>query len=285
MAVLATASLLLFFFLSVRVNAAEQVDDDDTAYQPTKNDVTRSPSVKNYDVDGVKAKFLNVLERKLKTFPHQKPEVGGVGKAPQSAAPIEAVKRRSWAENSMSAWGKRRSQALQLAVPRFKRSAPYTSRRMSANPTGGDWGDEASLGKGRVNPSEFSDEDIGEDAPMDHPGRGRLSQLKRRWSDHSMNAWGKRLQTGNPMDLSGGDDEGASDPQPPSSPPLPPKGRSSNQIYFFLLPQHHHRNGISKRNWATNTMDVWGKRSTPQNRGDSSPGYETHLNTVSLYSN
>lgn len=297
MAVFST-TLLLFLIFFIRVNCADDYDDVTTHRpQQDEDDVTRGQ--KSFDDVGgggvIKTKSLNVLERKLKT---QRVGGEGVGDGEEVAGvqvPRSEVKRsRSWVENTMFAWGKRHGQPT-LSAPRGKRSTAPHRRRWSDHSMS-TWGRKRSLdAPGNEEEEELRREETGEGVDDWTPQRGnngngeveteddggrpsthrRAAVQKRRWSDHSMSVWGKRRipTTRGPGDGGGEDNRAAAvDPENEAedaeSHPLnqgtsyPALGdRGPHPLYFALFNQ---RNGAPKRNWATNTMNVWGKRSTPQ---------------------
>lgn len=292
MAVFSTTRLLLLIFF-IRVNCADDYDDV-TTHRPQQNedDVTRGQKSFDDVGGGVKTKFLNVLERKLKTQRVGGEGVSGGEEVAGVQVPGSEVKRsRSWAENTMYAWGKRQRQPT-LSPPRAKRSTAPHRRRWSDHSMSS-WGRKRSL-TAPGNEEELRREETGGvddwlqrgnngDGEVETgPEKGRPSShrraavQKRRWSEHSMSVWGKRripTTRGPGYGGGGGEDDKAAavDPenetdaeshflnQGTSYPAL--SNRGPRPLYFALLNQ---RNGAPKRNWATNTMNVWGKRSTPQ---------------------
>lgn len=285
MAVLSTNLLLLLILFFVRQNCADDYDDVTTtqSQQQNEDDVTRGSKSFDDDVSGgVKTKFLNVLERKLKT---QRVGGGGGGEevaGGQEVAGSEVKRGRSWVENTMFAWGKRHR--LLVTPPRGKRSTGPHRRRWSDHSMSS-WGRKRSLaasppgneeglrGETGGESGEWMQRGSNGEIQTDH-GRPLSGYQKRRWSEHSMSVWGKRRIPGTRGPGDGDSTTGAAvDPEngtdtegyhPLDQGPLYPaiNDRNPHQLYIALL---HQRNGVPKRNWATNTMNVWGKRSTPQN--------------------
>lgn len=186
---------------------------------------------------------------------------------PNDPGSTESRPKRKWSENSMSVWGKRKDSAAFMHLREFAKRLWKKQEKTEESKNNLISSKSSS---GQINSDSFNQEknknklsDNGKDYIVSSlvPSDSSIN-CKRRWSDNSMSVWGKKQSI---MQLQDCSDLNTRNTK------LRKKHLMKRHVFNYdrftdirlkrLLNKNRHRNdGEPKRNWATNTMDVWGKR-------------------------
>lgn len=276
----ASRKMAMFLFLAIiRVShshSAETFNDDVRHYDrnnlPASHFTTPIPKLSEDDLyDGLGGNFFDGQDGRYLTNIQE--NVNG-----EEGQSWSAKAKRRWAENSMSVWGKR-SDAGQAT-----RSSPSLRRMWSENSMAV-WGKRMNKpqlkGTSDLFPSEEANQrqqndNIGYDFNVNRPQTSeqnsdlfnRQPVHKRRWAENSMSVWGKRASSQNLIDDPS--EKADSSALETAARELAGNGYSINSPdQERLLKILHRKHWEPKRNWATNTMNVWGKRENQEDKEES----------------
>lgn len=284
----ASWKIVLFFLAIIRVSHSHSAENfNDVRHYDRSHDLqaihltTPISKLSEDDLYGLRgANILDGLDARYNTNDHQNVN------ADESHSWSSKAKRR-WAENSMAVWGKR------VNGGQVTRSSPHLRRMWSENSMAV-WGKRI-----KPHPTETSsaqtyqkqqNDVIGYDFNVNRPAQtaeensdlfNHQPAQKRRWAENSMSVWGKRISSKNVIDdhLGKADNSAlqtATRELPGSSYPISSLPDQERLLQKIL----HRKHWEPKRNWATNTMNVWGKR---ENREDKESKTEGYVDEISSY--